>query len=221
MSGNIFFGKGQTALITGGRTRLGAAFATHLEQRGYAVLRHSHTNTPGFLGADLGKPSGVHTLLAQLSAPVSVLIANAGVLWRNDDNTKAMWRVNNTSPRALALGLAARWPDAGGIIIFITDAQPPEDEAFSRYRASKRALQKALLPLAQQLAPKWRVHALAPGAVLQAPTESLEHFETMRAKAPLGGIGINDLTGALDFLLTAPKVTGLSIAVDGGSRLCR
>lgn len=219
MSGDIFFGKGQTTLITGARTRLGAAFASHMEKRGYTVLRHSHINTPGFLQADLGKPSGVNTLLTQLTTPVNVLIANAAVLWKDDDNTKSMWRINNTSPRALALGLAERWPTAGGVIIFITDAQPPEDKSFSRYRASKRALQKAIIPLAWRLAPNWRVHAIAPGAVLQAPTESLAHFEAMRAKAPLGGISISDLTGALDFLLTAPKVTGLTIAVDGGSRL--
>lgn len=204
--------KKQTALVTGGRIRLGAHIADHLEASGWAVLRHSSTPESGFISADFRDAAAVARLFEQLP-PLDCVVHNAGVLWKNQhDAGGAIQQINTDIPLALA-----RHVRGGGTQIFIGDADPTTDPDFSAYSASKITLRTAIPKLAAELIPQWRVHLLEISALLRAPTESVEHFEALRAEALLGGITFDDMTTTIDFLLNSERLTGQIISLDGGA----
>jgi pteridine reductase len=67
------------------------------------------------------------------------------------------------------------------------------------------------------LAPKIRVNAIAPGAVLLPEGPNQDLAEKLIATTPLGRIGTpEDVAQAVLYLLSADYVTGETIIVDGG-----
>ncbi|MCA3269828.1 MAG: NAD-dependent epimerase/dehydratase family protein [Thalassospira sp.] len=211
MSSNKRNGEMQTVLVTGGRIRLGAHIAQHLEAQGWTVLRHSSTAEPGFLHADFGNEAAVSRFAEQLP-PLDCVIHNAGVLWRDRQGKELIQQINRLTPLALA-----RLVRGSGMQLFIGDADPTHDPDFSSYSASKIMLRKEIPALAAALIPRWRVHLLEINGVLRAPTESIEHFEGLRSQAPLGGITLDDITDTIDFLLRSKRLTGQIISLDGGA----
>ena len=88
------------------------------------------------------------------------------------------------------------------------------------YGASKGALNNLALCLARVLAPEVRVNAIGPGPTLQAARQSDEHFARQRAATVLNrGSNVDDILGALHYLLYARGVTGQLICTDGGQHL--
>jgi len=89
----------------------------------------------------------------------------------------------------------------------------------SLYCASKAALEMLTKSLAEELAPKIRVNAVAPGAILWSEDE-LENdaFREKRlANVPLERKGDpKNIVNAVKYLISAEYVTGQTIAVDGG-----
>jgi pteridine reductase len=71
--------------------------------------------------------------------------------------------------------------------------------------------------LARTLAPKIRVNAIAPGAVLLPESWSAEDAAHLERTTPLHRIGSpDDVAQAVCYLLTADYVTGDTLIVDGG-----
>ena len=73
--------------------------------------------------------------------------------------------------------------------------------------------------LARELAPRVRVNAVAPGAILwpvgEQPSEIIQ--ERILERIPMGRFGEpEDIARAVLFLAQADYVTGQSLAVDGG-----
>ena len=88
------------------------------------------------------------------------------------------------------------------------------------YGVSKAGLLWLTRTLAQELAPKVRVNAIGPGPTLPVRGQSAEDFAARQAQLPLGaGPSLEEICGALRFLLRAPSVTGQIIALDGGDHL--
>jgi NAD(P)-dependent dehydrogenase (short-subunit alcohol dehydrogenase family) len=74
--------------------------------------------------------------------------------------------------------------------------------------------------LAQALAPKLRVNAVAPGPTLLSPRQSSEQFAAQAAAVPLKrGPTPEDIAAAVLYLAQAKSVTGTVIAVDGGQHI--
>jgi NAD(P)-dependent dehydrogenase (short-subunit alcohol dehydrogenase family) len=74
--------------------------------------------------------------------------------------------------------------------------------------------------LAQALAPRIRVNAVAPGPTLRNTRQSENHFRRQQASTILGhGATPDDVASAVMYLLDAHAVTGETIAVDGGQHL--
>ena len=91
---------------------------------------------------------------------------------------------------------------------------------FLSYGASKAGLGWLTLTLAQALAPRIRVNAVAPGPTLPSTRQSEAHFRRQTDAAILGhGASPGDIAAAACYLMSAPAVTGQTITVDGGQHL--
>jgi len=96
------------------------------------------------------------------------------------------------------------------------------DKGNSIYAASKGAINSLVCSLAQELAPKVRVNAILPGAVVTPMTESLllnsELGQMISKDYPLGLGAIEDIVNYILFLLSDKSrwVTGQNIVIDGG-----
>jgi len=92
----------------------------------------------------------------------------------------------------------------------------------SIYAASKGAINSLVCSLAQELAPKVRVNAILPGAIVTPMTENLllnsELGQKISKDYPLGLGTIEDIVNYILFLLSDKSrwITGQNIVIDGG-----
>jgi NAD(P)-dependent dehydrogenase (short-subunit alcohol dehydrogenase family) len=234
-------------LITGAAKRIGRTLALHLAARGWRIGVHCHGSlgeadelvaqiaraggAAAVLRADLAQAASVARLVpdcrAALGAP-TCLINNAAMFVEDEVRTlsSALWdtqlAVNLKAPVFLAQAFAAALPqDASGTIINIVDQRVwrPTPRFFS-YGASKMALWGVTRTLAQALAPRIRVNAIAPGPALQGAHQSAEAFRAECRATLLGrGTSPQEIAAAVDFVLDAPAMTGQMLALDGGQHL--
>ncbi len=236
----------RAALITGAGRRIGRAIALTLAQDGYAVVLHANhsraeaqklaseiVGTGGrasVVVADLADGTAVRGLIPAAAAfgPLTLLVNNASQFDEDEIGSLERTRfertiaVNLTAPVFLAQAFAAQAPDgADASIVNIVDQRvlKPTPRFFS-YTLSKSALNSATVTLAQALAPKLRVNAVAPGPTLPSPRQSDEQFAVQAAAVPLKrGPSPEDIAAAVLYLAQAKSVTGILIAVDGGQHL--
>jgi NAD(P)-dependent dehydrogenase (short-subunit alcohol dehydrogenase family) len=91
---------------------------------------------------------------------------------------------------------------------------------FFSYTLAKSALHTATTTLAQALAPRVRVNAVAPGPTLPSPRQDAQAFAQQAALVPLGrGPRPEEIADAVLYLAGARSVTGVTIAVDGGQHV--
>jgi pteridine reductase len=82
---------------------------------------------------------------------------------------------------------------------------------------TKAGLVQMTRGLAHALAPKIRVNAIAPGAVMLPDGTSPQEADKLIATTPLGRIGsADDVAQAVLYLIGADFVTGQTLIVDGG-----
>jgi NAD(P)-dependent dehydrogenase (short-subunit alcohol dehydrogenase family) len=237
----------RAALVTGGAQRIGRALAAALAQRGYAVAvqtRHSGDAAAALVAeivaaggraavveADLADHAAVLRLVPAAAAqvgPLTLLVNNAAEF--EPDEIGALDRarfdrhvaVNLRAPIFLADAFAAQAPaDAGASIVNVLDQRVLKPTPrFLSYGLTKSALFAATTTLAQALAPRIRVNAVAPGPTLPSPRQDAAAFARQAHAVPLGrGPGPQDIADAVLYLAGAASVTGVTIAVDGGQHL--
>jgi len=107
-------------------------------------------------------------------------------------------------------------------IVNILDARTrrPAPDHFA-YRLTKSALHAMTEGLALELAPRVRVNAVALGAILPAPGDSVEEFEELvKNRVPLQRPGSAEIVAEnVLHLLHQPFLTGATIRLDGGEFL--
>ncbi len=238
-----------TALVTGGALRLGAAIVRALHQQGYHTLVHCNEsvgpaqqlcaslngvreNSSALIRADLANEASMEQLQSEVLANysgLSLLVNNASVFSPGTlaATSRQLWRqhmrVNVEAPYFLVQSFAERLAQNTGSVVNITDiyAERPLSE-YAAYCASKAALLSVTRSLAQELAPRVRVNAIAPGAILWPEVESSGFSEQLRerylSRVPMGKLGQpEDIAQAVVFLADqAPYLTGEVIHVDGG-----
>jgi pteridine reductase len=109
----------------------------------------------------------------------------------------------------------------GGVIINIADLAAYETwPAYVPHAISKAGVVKMTESLARVFAPKLRVNAIAPGAILLPDDWDEQTAKRFASTTPLQRLGSpDDAVAAMLYLLDAGYVTGETIVVDGGRRI--
>jgi NAD(P)-dependent dehydrogenase (short-subunit alcohol dehydrogenase family) len=236
-----------TLLVTGAGRRLGRVIALDLARRGWAVGVHFRASsaeasdlvteiernggTAAAFAADLAQMNVLAPLIdtcARALGPVTCLINNAACFeWDtiatvDEETWQAHLDVNLRAPIFLTQAFARSLPEGlMGNVINLIDQKVlrPDPEHFS-YTIAKSALWTATQTLAQALAPRIRVNAIAPGPVLRSEGQSQADFERECGATLLQRpVGEEDVTAAIRFLLETKSITGQMIALDGGQHL--
>lgn len=237
----------KTVLVTGAAKRLGRAIALALAEAGWAVAVHYNSSAAeaeetvkairakgvraAAVKADLAKESEVQNLVprsAKELGSITALINNASV-FENDSiatMTRESWdrhiEVNLRAPLVLAQTFARDLPPnmEGAIVNLLDQCLLKPTPQFLSYGVSKEGLHWLTVTLAQALAPRIRVNAVAPGPTLRNPRQSEADFRRQTESTLLRrGPTPQDIAAAVRYLLEARAVTGQTIVVDGGQHL--
>ena len=238
--------EGRVILVTGGARRVGAAIVRRLHAAGASILLHyrSASSAAEALANELGcaRPGSVRTLRADLLAtdglPALVdralgafgrldgLVNNASSFFATPIGAirEADWTdligTNLKAPLFLSQAAAPFLRESRGAIVNIVDIHAERPLArYPVYCAAKAGLAGLTRALAIELAPEVRVNGVAPGPISWPETDDfdlreraaiVEHTLLKRVGDP------EDIAGAVEYLLSAPYVTGQILAVDGG-----
>jgi NAD(P)-dependent dehydrogenase (short-subunit alcohol dehydrogenase family) len=232
------------ALVTGAARRIGRELALTAARAGYDVVVHHHKSVDDAaetvreieaLGrsavaaaADLAEAADCRRLVAAAPGALTLLV-NCASLFEDDridsltpEGWDAAMSANLRAPVLLAQAFAAALPpDLDGLVVNVVDQRVlrPTPQFFS-YAVSKAALWAATQMMAQGLAPRIRVNAIAPGPTLPSIHQSAEAFAAEGRAVILGhGASPPEVGQALAYLIDARSVTGQMIAVDGGQHL--
>jgi NAD(P)-dependent dehydrogenase (short-subunit alcohol dehydrogenase family) len=189
------------------------------------------------VAADLADHAAVLGLVPAAAAaigPLTLLVNNAAEFEPDEIGHLERERfdrhiaVNLRAPIFLADAFAAQLPagpqggqGAQGVIVNILDQRVLRPTPrFLSYGLSKSALYAATTTLAQALAPRIRVNAVAPGPTLPSSRQDAQAFASQVHALPLArGPTPQEIADAVLYLASAASVTGATIAVDGGQHL--
>ena len=234
---------GAVALVTGAGKRVGRAIALALAQRGARVAVHyngsaagaaetvrmiaaagstAHAVQASLLDADAARQlvDGVVSRFGQ----IDLLVNSAASMTRTPFGavTAAEWdeifALNLRAPFFLAQAAATALTARDGAIVNIADHMGDEPTAgFLPHGVSKSAVVALTRHLAIAMAPRVRVNAVIPGAVLMPEGVSAAFVAAFAETTPLRRLGTpEDVAGAVVYLAEAPYVTGEALHVDGG-----
>jgi pteridine reductase len=240
----------RVAIVTGGACRIGAVIVRRLHGAGFNVIIHYHKshreaqelaqqlnrereNSALTLRFDLSKQSCAIECIEQSIqwlGRLDLLVNNASVFIRTpiqENHEKAfelMWTTNVNAPFWLSEAAYSSLVKNKGAIINLTDihAERPLRD-YGAYCQTKAALKMQTEVLAKEYAPKVRVNAVAPGAIVwpvgdNALTASQKNV--ILSKTPLQCHG-NPLwiAEAVLALVENEFITGQTLRVDGGRSL--
>ncbi len=231
----------RTAIVTGGARRIGAALCRALSADGWHLLIHCNRSLGEgeALAAELGNASVVQADLAHADAagrivaaleglpPARLLVNNASRFAPDfaDDFTADGWELHQTinlrAPALLARAFVARAGEGGGLVVNLLDAKlaAPNPDYFS-YTVSKMGLAGFTELAARAWAGRRiRVCGIAPSTTMVSGPQSRDNFDKFHALNALGrGVEVEEIVGALRFVVATPTLTGQIISLDGGQR---
>lgn len=236
------------ALVTGAARRLGKAIALKLASEGCDIVVHYNASAADAELTVSGIQSlgcrafaisfdqssadaidlGMAEIIRHFGRAPDVLVNCASIFeWDNlstidHAGLTRHFETNLFGPVLLTRHVAAASTAATrGLIINLLDQKlfnPNPDHL--AYTLSKYALQGFTTLMASDLAPRFRVCAIAPGHTLPGPDETGAHFDAVHDQTPLlRGPTPEDIANAAAVLLNSPAITGQTLIVDGGAFL--
>ncbi|NJC89417.1 MAG: SDR family oxidoreductase [Desulfuromonas sp.] len=239
--------QGKVALITGGAVRIGRALALALAERGVRIALHYGRSADAAketaaairaagsdaapLSADLAESGAAADLIdraLERFGRLDILVNSAAIFLPGGvgDTSEGDWdrqfAINLKSPFFLAQAFARRHqPGSSGLIVNIADwraFRPGPD--YLAYTLTKAGIVAMTQSLAAAPAPRIRVNAIAPGAILPPPGKDDVYLQRLADRIPLRRSGSpDDLAKGLLYLAEADFVTGEVLFIDGGEHL--
>ncbi|MGH7648820.1 MAG: SDR family oxidoreductase [Gemmatimonadaceae bacterium] len=238
--------EGRVALVTGGARRVGRALAEALADRGARVAIHHHdspNDAASLIGqltargieaaafrADLRQPDAPDQLIADVVArfgSLDILVNSAAIMVRSElaaittDEWDDTFALNLRAPFFCARAAARAMGELGGVIVNLADLAGIEAwPAYAVHGISKAGVIHMTRVLARILAPRVRVNAIAPGAVLLPEHWTADDAAHLERTTPLRRLGSpEDVAQAMLYLIEADYVTGDLVIVDGGRHI--
>lgn len=226
----------KVAVITGASQGIGAELVKSYRERGYRVVATARSIKPvddaGILAVagDIADPATARRVIAEGVAKfgrIDTLVNNAGIFMAKPftsytaEDYAANIGVNLTGFFHITqLAIAEMEKNGGGHVVNITTTLT--DHAISGVPSvlaslTKGGLNAATKSLAIEYAKSGiRVNAVSPG-VIKSPMHAPETHDFLGALHPVGHMGeMRDIAQAVQFLESAPFVTGEILHVDGG-----
>jgi NAD(P)-dependent dehydrogenase (short-subunit alcohol dehydrogenase family) len=235
---------GQTALVTGGAVRIGRAICEALAGAGLNVVVHYRRSATEAVAlcaelerrgvqawavpADLSSEAACTELIRRATAAagrLDILINNAAVFHKDslrattEAGLLAEFWPNLFAPLLLMRALAAQ--GAGGKIVNLLDRRiTGHDVECVPYVLAKKALAELTQLAARELAPRFTVNGVAPGAVLPPPGQGAAYLHDFAGTVPLQKqVTPAAVAAAVLALLQNDAITGQILFVDGGQHL--
>jgi len=250
----LFRMDGEVALITGGGGGLGSAIARAFADCGADVAVVGRSSAPlekvrteiqargrrcAVIARDvtaLGSAPALIDDCINTLGKLTILVNNVGGIAGDDQPLPAMAMTDESWTAQIDLNLNSVWRltraavprmTNGGVILNMSSIKAFKPAGGSgAYAAAKAALNNLTAALAVDLAPRFRVNAIAPGPV---PTEAFmskrqvteADFPRVASEwgVPLGRLGTPDDVATVALLLASPAgswITGQTIVVAGG-----
>lgn len=232
------------ALVTAGAKRIGRVLSLRLAQMGYDIALHYNSSKNDaeqtaaeiralgrecvLLNADLRKHEDLANLMHRAfeSLPeLNVLVNNASIwapkslMESSYEDFRENFQVHVEAPYFLIRDFAKKVTD--GCVINILDSNVARSTtAHFPYLLSKKTLHELTVLAATELAPKIRVNAIAPGAVLVPEDERKEKYSAKFGDNPLSRPGSpEEVADTLEFLVKSKHITGECIFLSAGKHL--
>ncbi len=235
----------KVSFITGSAKRIGAYNAKFIHRLGYDVVIHcQHSRLEGeALCKSLNelRPQSARLVQGDLSdmkqiarigqqaidafGRLDILINNASTFYPTPvgNITQQDWQSlvgsNMQGPLFLSQYCHQELAKNQGVIINMVDIHASKPlKQHTLYCMAKSALVTMTQSLALELAPNVRVNGIAPGAILWPEQDMSEQDKQQILRhIPANKLGrVEDIAQCLEFLISAPYVSGQIIAVDGG-----
>ncbi len=239
--------RNQTAIVTGGGRRIGAAMVRALAADGWHVLIHCHHSRgdADALAEELrGQGAGATVVVAELAnadcgavivgaatglPPLGLLVNSASRFVYDSlpefgaaDFDEHM-AVNLRAPALLTQAFAAAIPDGRdpALVVNLMDAKLESlNPDYFTYTLSKIGLAGLTELTARAYAPRLRCAGIAPAVTLVSGPQTRENFEKVHGMNPLRrGVAVDEIVAALLFIIATPSFNAQTIVLDGGQRL--
>ncbi|MYM62959.1 SDR family NAD(P)-dependent oxidoreductase [Pseudomaricurvus sp. HS19] len=229
------------ALVTGGGTRLGAAFALYLAEKGFDVALHYNSSREqaqqvqadivargrrcdllqwDFLASD--DPAALLDATLQAFPNLQLLLNSASVYDAAPTGQTTLellqqqFKVNCFTPFLLTARFAEK-VGKGQVINILDNKIAYQQYHYSAYLLSKKSLADFTTMAAMEFAPRIRVNGIAPGVVMPGVVRTSDYIDWRIDGIPLKHQGKTDnLCQALGYLIDNDFVTGQCLFVDGG-----
>jgi pteridine reductase len=236
---------GKKALVTGGATRIGRELCLTLARAGGAVAVHYRSSgheaaslveeihaaggQAAALQADLSSEAACKKLVEaarEALGGLDVLMNNASVFTRESllqttqQSLEREFWPNLFAPMMLSR-FFAEGVSGDGVIINLLDRRITANDArFFAYSLAKKGLADFTKLAAVELAPRIKVHGIAPGPILPPPGESPAYLKEKGGRQLLDDeLDPGAIAGAMMALLGLRGATGQILYIDNGQHL--